>query len=105
MDDLSNYSIPAESRRILLDKILNHQSHKDLPTEVTELAQLVTYEGTDLPSLSINWKFAESIAALKGLEAILTNVLLMRKYNVVPQKVIINTSVYPEINQPEGRIV
>jgi hypothetical protein len=41
--------------------------------------------------MPINWRFAESISALKGLEATILNVLLARKYGIEPQEVVINT--------------
>jgi hypothetical protein len=65
----------------------------DLPKEILECAEKVHFEGNDAPSIPINWRFAESIASLKGLEAAMINVLLQRKYNIEPQKIVINTSV------------
>ena len=41
--------------------------------------------------MAINWRLAESVAALKGFEAIMVNLLLSRKYNFTPQAVTINT--------------
>ncbi|RFU80005.1 transferase family III [Trichoderma arundinaceum] len=65
----------------------SHSTHYSVPLE----SKNVFYEGTAKPSIPINWRLAESTAALKALEATAVNVLLKRKYNVSPQNVIINT--------------
>jgi hypothetical protein len=44
-----------------------------------------------LTSIPINWRLAESISALKGLEAAMINVLLKRKYGLPPQEAVIDT--------------
>lgn len=87
-----HYSIPAETKKvfdaaILGNSIVNH----DLPPEIEEASSQITFTGSDVPSLPVNWRFAEAVAALKGLEAALVNVLLMRKYGQLPQAVTINT--------------
>lgn len=64
---------------------------KVLPRGAEEAAQGIVFEGSDSPSLPINWRFAESISALKGYEATLINVLLQRKYGLPPARVRINT--------------
>ncbi|KAH8690556.1 alpha-methylacyl-CoA racemase [Talaromyces proteolyticus] len=88
---MSSYSVPAESRRVLKNAILDHPSHQDLPPECRDMLDLVKFEGHDEPRMAINWRFAESVSALKGLEAILLNVLLSRKYGLTHQEVVINT--------------
>ncbi|KAF1349427.1 hypothetical protein EJ07DRAFT_159778 [Lizonia empirigonia] len=60
-------------------------------SRLAEAAAKVRFEGTDKPSIPISWRFAESISALKGLEAAMTNVLLQRKYGLEPQEAVINT--------------
>ena len=45
-----------------------------------------------MTSIPINWRFAESVGSLKGLEAILVNALLGRKYGLSPTAVKINTN-------------
>lgn len=86
------YSIPQETQKVFRDGLLNNPLVKPtLPKEIEECAKPVRFEGTDKPSLPINWRFAESIAALKGLEAAMINVLLKRKYAVEPQEAVINT--------------
>ena len=88
------YSIPKETEKVFYDGILNNTmiSHM-LPKDIEECAKAVRFEGTDRPSLPINWRFAESISALKGLEAAMINVLLKRKYDVEPQEAVVNTLV------------
>jgi hypothetical protein len=44
-----------------------------------------------LTSIPINWRLAEYISALKGLEAAMINVLLKRKYGLPPQEAVIDT--------------
>jgi hypothetical protein len=86
------YSVPQETERVFRDGILNNSLiGPNLPKEIDECAKTIHFEGTDSPSIPINWRFAESISALKGLEAAMVNVLLKRKYNVEPQKAVINT--------------
>jgi len=85
------YSVPAESKRVLKDEILLNPSHKDLPVECQQYFDLVKYTGQNEPRMAINWRLAESIAALKGLEAILINHLLVEKYGIPPQEVVIDT--------------
>jgi hypothetical protein len=88
------YSIPQETQKIFQDGILhNPLIASTLPNGIEEAARSVRFEGADTPSIPINWRFAESIAALKGLEAAMTNVLLKRKYGVEPLEAVINTCV------------
>ncbi|KAF2728184.1 CoA-transferase family III [Polyplosphaeria fusca] len=86
------YSIPLETKKLLDSGILNNPLiTPSLPKGIHSAAQLVSFTGTDSPSIPINWRFAESISALKALEASMLNVLLQRKYNLPPQKAVINT--------------
>lgn len=88
----ATYSIPEETRNVFRNGILhNPLIAQTLPSEIEEGAKTVRFEGTDRPSLPINWRFAESISALKGLEASMVNVLLKKKYGVEPQEAVINT--------------
>lgn len=88
------YSIPKETRQIFENGILkNPLIGPTLPKEINESARSVRFEGSENPSIPINWRFAESISALKGLEAAMVNVLLKRKYGLEPQEAVINTSV------------
>lgn len=86
------YSIPNETEKIFRDGILkNPLVAPTLPEGIEKCAKVVRFDGTDKPSLPINWRFAESISSLKGLEAAMVNVLLKKKYNVEPQEAVINT--------------
>ena len=88
-----SYSVPREAERVFHEGVLsNDQISVDLPPEVEETARKVTFTGTDWPSIPINWRFAESAAALKALEASVIGVLLERKYGVEAPNVEINTS-------------
>ena len=89
---LETYSVPEQARKLLDGGILtNPLISKSLPPETVEYGSKVKYVGSDLPSIPINWRFAESISSLKGLEATMLNVLLARKYGIEPQEVEINT--------------
>lgn len=87
-----SYSIPKKARQVFEDGLLNNSLiSSTLPKEVKECAKSVRFEGSDKPSIPINWRFAESISALKGLEATMVNVLLKKKYGLPPQEAVINT--------------
>jgi hypothetical protein len=87
-----SYSIPQQTHKIFNDGILNNPLiAPSLPKGVEQCASKIRFEGSDKPSMPINWRFAESISALKGLEAALTNVLLQKKYGVEPPEAVINT--------------
>lgn len=86
------YSIPKETQDVFQNGILhNPLIAQTLPNEIEECANTIRFEGSDKPNIPINWRFAESISALKGLEAAMVNVLLKRKYGLEPQEVMINT--------------
>ncbi|KAH8807499.1 alpha-methylacyl-CoA racemase [Xylogone sp. PMI_703] len=87
----SSYSIPQETRSILKNGLLNHPAHQDLPPECQDLLSYIEYTGLAKPKIPINWRLAESVSSLKGLEGILLNLLLVRKYGIQPQKITINT--------------
>lgn len=86
-----SYSVPGESRAILLKQLLRHPQHDTLPEEAKDLAECIKFTGSASPSLPINWRFAESVASLKGFEAVLLNVLIKRRYGQGPFPVTINT--------------
>jgi len=88
------YSVPQQTKRLFDDGILkNPLISKSIPPEAQNFGAKVKYVGSNAPSIPINWRFAESISSLKGLEATVLNVLLVRKYRVEPQEVVINTFV------------
>jgi hypothetical protein len=87
-----SYSVPRETQRLFDNGILNNSLiAATLPAEIAECAKKVQFKGTEKPSIPINWRFAESISALKGLEAAMINVLLKRKYGLEPQDAVIDT--------------
>lgn len=88
------YSVPQESHALLHDGILSNPLHTPfLPPEIKDAAKSVEFVGSSDPSIPINWRFAESISAIKGFQAAMLNVLLKKKYGVGYQKVTINTYV------------
>jgi hypothetical protein len=88
----THYSVPEETSKVFKTGILcNPLITKDLPREAQVCAAPITFTGSDTPSLPINWRFAESVSALKALEATVVNILLGKKYGLPPQEVEINT--------------
>ncbi|KAH7391124.1 CoA-transferase family III domain-containing protein [Phaeosphaeria sp. MPI-PUGE-AT-0046c] len=91
-EDLKAYSIPKEAQKVFQNGILsNPLIASTLPKDIEDAAKTIRFEGSDQPSVPINWRFAESISALKGVEAAIVNVLLKQKYGVEPQDAVINT--------------
>lgn len=93
MSLISAYSVPRESKKVFVEGILNNPLIRGLPTGLIDSAQLIHFEGNELPSIPVNWRWAESIAALKAFEATMINHLLTRKYKILPVEVTINTYV------------
>lgn len=85
------YSVPDEARDLLLNGIIHNARQRGLPNEIVAAAQSVAFTGSQSPSIPINWRFAESMAALKGFEAAMLNVLLGRKYGIDPLVATVNT--------------
>ncbi|KAK5112725.1 hypothetical protein LTR62_003823 [Meristemomyces frigidus] len=90
-DNSSDYSVPAEASKILHAGILKNPLLPSLPKELHTATQHLHFTGATLPSLPLNWRFAESISALKAFEACMLNVLRKRKYSVPFSKVELNT--------------
>ena len=89
----SSYSVPAEAKKILKAGIIaNPLIAPYLPLNVETYASLITFTGNDKPNIPINWRFAESISALKALESIWINNLLVEKYKESPKEVVIDTN-------------
>lgn len=88
-----SYSVPAEAEKVFKAGIIaNPLIAKDLPVDVETYTKLIKFVGNDKPNIPINWRFAESISALKALESIWINNLLVEKYKVKPKAVIIDTN-------------
>jgi hypothetical protein len=87
----SKYSVPAQTRLVFEDGILNNPLiAKDLPKDAEELGKKIKFNGSEAPSIPINWRFAESVSALKGLEAVMVLALLKKKYTTEVKEVNIN---------------
>lgn len=103
-EEEKGYSIPSEAQKVFQKGILdNPLIASTLPKAIHNAAKTIRFEGSDQPSIPINWRFAESISALKGLEAAMVNILLQRKYGMEPQDAIINTSV--QIHVSDGALL
>jgi len=86
------YRIPYEAEKLFREGVLqNSLISKELPPEIEECSKLIRFEGSDDPSIPVNWRLAESVSALKALEGAIANVLLKRKYGLEPQEIVINT--------------
>lgn len=88
----SAYSVPLETSKVFRDNILaDERIAKDIPSDAKEAAKQIKFVGSPEPSLPINWRFAEAVASLKGLESCLVNALIRQKYNAELQDVTIDT--------------
>lgn len=87
----ATYSVQSEARRLLDKELLNNSRIPNLPKEIQEAARHISFTGNDQPSIPINWRFAESAAALKAFEACMLNVLRSKKYGVALEDVTIDT--------------
>ena len=86
------YRVPQETDKLFREGVLrNPLISRELPPETEEYSRLIRFEGSDDPSIPVNWRFAESVSALKALEGAIVNVLLKRKYGLEPQEIVINT--------------
>ena len=63
---VADYSAQKEAQDLLLNGIIRNPLMKGLPAELEALSKHVRYEGSALPSIPINWRFAESIAYVHG---------------------------------------
>lgn len=92
-----SYSVPEEARRVFRNGILgNPLIAKNLPPESLQYAEVIRFEGSQCPSVPVNWRWAESISALKALEGAVLGAILERKYNVRPRQILVNTCVPQE---------
>lgn len=100
MRSQSTYSVPRESQELFHHGILENPLMKWLPEDIHKMSKYVHFEGADLPMIPVNWRWAESISALKAFEATMLNCLLTRKYGISPVEVTINTCVLPKFLWP-----
>ena len=87
----STYSVQRESRTLFEHEILENPLIPSLPADIKEASRYVHFSGNDLPSIPINWRFAESVSVMKAFEASMLNVLRARKYGTKYSDVDINT--------------
>ncbi|OJJ66153.1 hypothetical protein ASPBRDRAFT_666513 [Aspergillus brasiliensis CBS 101740] len=92
MTSISEYSVPSESKKLFEEGILQNPLMPDLPSELASLSKHIHFEGSDKPIIPINWRLAESISAIKAFEATMLNYLLVKKYNIEPVEININTN-------------
>jgi len=87
------YSVPSEARRILSEGIFkNPRLAHNIPEGAAEMAaRSVKIKGTDKPSIPINWRFAESVTALKAYEASVVSLFIKKKYGVDVGEVVIDS--------------
>ncbi|KAJ5116965.1 hypothetical protein N7456_001313 [Penicillium angulare] len=86
------YSVPSQSAELLHKGVLeNPNLSSNIPPNAHHLVNFVKFRGNAKPSLPINWRFAESISSLKGLEALWVNALLGAKHQQGPVNIEIDT--------------
>ncbi|KAF9057037.1 CoA-transferase family III domain-containing protein [Panaeolus papilionaceus] len=81
------YSIPNEAQALLINGIIHNPLLRSLPAEVVDAAQFISFKGGKNPVVPINWRFAESISAIKGWQGAMINVLNKRRLGLEYQKV------------------
>ena len=87
-----DYSVQEETARVFREGILENPLFKSyLPSDYEACAKPIRFEGSAFPTIPINWRFAESVSAIKAYEALVVNSLVKRKYGVEPAEVVINT--------------
>ncbi|KAI1907911.1 hypothetical protein LOZ12_005507 [Ophidiomyces ophidiicola] len=86
------YSVPEQASKVFYEGILRGpQTEQHLIHDLEKYAT-VHFEGSQDPFIPVNWRFAESVSALKALEAAYTNAILHKLYGISPQKAVINTN-------------
>ncbi|WEW55601.1 hypothetical protein PRK78_001032 [Emydomyces testavorans] len=85
------YSVPRQASKVFREGLLSGSRTKEHLINGLGKYATVAFEGSQDPILPINWRFAESVSALKALEATYVNAILHKLYGVPPQKALINT--------------
>ncbi|KAH6970324.1 putative L-carnitine dehydratase [Fusarium avenaceum] len=89
----ASYSVQDQAFEVFQKGILNNpKTRQHLLPGIEKYAEGIRFEGSQSPQLPINWRFTESLASLKALEATYVNAILDKAYGVSPQKVVINTN-------------
>lgn len=91
-DIAGHYSVIDQSYALLRSGILEapHVARL-LPKDAAVYAEKIKFVGSPAPTIPVNWRFAESIAVLKATEGIMINALLMAKYGLEAQEIVIDT--------------
>ncbi|CAO3618655.1 unnamed protein product [Cunninghamella blakesleeana] len=76
------YSVPKACEQLFQSAILNNEKIK-LSEEFKKLANKVKFEGTEEPSLPINWRYGEVASVLKAFEGLSMLYLIQNKYNTL----------------------
>ena len=93
-DPFEDYCVYKEAEKLFRQGILaNPLIQRELPLEIHDCSKNIKFEGSDKPTIAVNWRFAESVSALKGYEAAVLAVLLKRKYGITAPEITINTYV------------
>lgn len=87
----NDYSVPLGATDLLELGLINNPLHSSAPADIKEAAKNIEFVGSKSPVIPINWRFAESISAIKGFQGSMLNVLIQRKYGVKYQRIVINT--------------
>ncbi|KAF5711627.1 alpha methylacyl racemase [Fusarium mundagurra] len=87
------YSVPKQTRLILEDGIFrNPRLAHNIPDGAADIAaKHIKLQGNDQPSIPINWRFAESVSALKAYEGSVLSLLIKKKYGVDVGEIVIDT--------------
>jgi crotonobetainyl-CoA:carnitine CoA-transferase CaiB-like acyl-CoA transferase len=87
-----SYSVPSNARKVFEEGIVaNAWIRKYLPPEAVDFSDRIKFSGDHEPSIPVNWRFAESAAALKALEASIIAALMKRKEGLLIEQAMINT--------------
>ena len=88
---MTGYCVPESALKVFQDGILNNEI-QHVPSEIKKIAPgLVTFEGSDHPSVPIIWRFSEAISAIKAYEGSMVSYLAHKKFDIEPPKFKINT--------------
>jgi hypothetical protein len=91
MESSNLYLVSKEAAKLLINRIISNPLIRNLLANASDLYKYIKYKGNNLLSIPVNWRLIESIAALKGFEAIILNYLLSKKYKTVLVDIIIDT--------------
>ncbi|KXN81477.1 hypothetical protein AN958_04558 [Leucoagaricus sp. SymC.cos] len=89
---LDTYSVQDEAKKLLWEGILHNPLHKFLPDGIEEAARHISFSGLRFPFIPVNWRYAESVSALKAFQGAMLNVLLKKKYGAAYQAIHIDTN-------------